>query len=59
MENIRPSDNDYIKNSSKKVIETVNYNGKYVDVTTIRNRIISMSIGIIALVSRKFDSLAS
>lgn len=51
MENIRPSDNNNIKNTSKKVIETVNCNGHYVDVTTIRNKIISASLGIIALIS--------
>lgn len=51
MENKRPSDNDYIKNSSGKIIDAINCNGRYVDVATIRNRIISASIGLIALVS--------
>ena len=51
MENIRPSDNDYLKNSSKKIIDTVNYNGRYVDVSTIRNKIISGSLAVLALIS--------
>jgi hypothetical protein len=51
MDNIRPSHKDYIRNSSKKVIDTVNCNGRYVNVTTIRNKIISASIALIALIS--------
>ena len=51
MENMRPSDNDYLKNSSKKIIDTVNYNGRYVDVSTIRNKIISGSLAVLALIS--------
>lgn len=51
MENIRPSDNDYIRNSSKKVVETVNCNGRYVDASTIRNKLISTSIAVVAVIS--------
>jgi len=40
-------DNTIKKNN--KVIETVNYNGKYIDVNTVRNKVIS--IGGIALVA--------
>lgn len=50
MENIRPTEN-YTKKSPRKVIETINYNGRYVDVSTIRNKVISASIGLIVLVS--------
>ncbi|MCR5557086.1 MAG: hypothetical protein K6F75_05950 [Butyrivibrio sp.] len=44
MENSNSKKND-------KIIETVNYNGKYVDVSTIRTRIISAAIALVALVS--------
>ncbi len=39
------------KNSDKKIIETINYKGRYVDVTTVRNKLISASIAFLALVS--------
>lgn len=40
-------DNTIKKNN--KVIETVNYNGKYIDINTVRNK--AISIGGIALVA--------
>ena len=44
---VNSMDNTIKKNN--KVIETVNYNGKYIDVNTVRNKVIS--IGGIALVA--------
>ena len=38
-------------NKNKKIIETVNYNGKYVDVETVKTRVISAAIALAALAS--------
>ena len=40
-------DNSFKKNN--KIIETVNYNGKYIDVCTVRAKFISVAIAIVAL----------
>lgn len=40
-------DNTFKKNN--KIIETVNYNGKYIDVNTMRNKVISIAIALVAL----------
>ena len=45
-------DNTIKKNN--KVIETVNYNGKYIDVNTVRNKAISIGIALVALVASFF-----
>jgi hypothetical protein len=42
-------DNSFKKNS--KIIETVNYNGKYIDASTVRNKAISVAIALVALVA--------
>ena len=36
---------------NNKIIETVNYNGKYIDVSTMRTKIISAAIALAALAS--------
>ncbi|MBQ3797300.1 MAG: hypothetical protein II842_13690 [Butyrivibrio sp.] len=43
-------DNNTFKKNTK-IIDTVSYNGKYIDVCTFRNRIISAAIALAALAS--------
>ena len=40
--------------SRKKHLKTVNYNGKYIDVNTVRNKAISIGIALIALAASFF-----
>jgi hypothetical protein len=35
----------------RKVIETISYNGRYVDVATFRNKLISAGIALLTIVS--------
>ena len=42
-------ENTFKKNT--KVIDTVNYNGKYIDVCTFRNKLISAVLALVALAS--------
>ena len=49
---VNSMDNTIKKNN--KVIETVNYNGKYIDVNTVRNKAISIGIALVALVASFF-----
>ena len=51
-ESVNSMDNTIKKNN--KVIETVNYNGKYIDVNTVRNKAISIGIALVALVASFF-----
>ena len=40
-------DNTFKKND--KIIETVNYNGKYFDASTVRTKVISIALALVAL----------
>ena len=51
-ESVNSMDNTIKKNN--KVIETVNYNGKYIDVNTVRNKAISIGIALVAMVASFF-----
>ncbi|MBQ6589802.1 MAG: hypothetical protein IJI01_14145 [Butyrivibrio sp.] len=46
-ENIVNMSNSFKKNG--KIIDTINYNGKYVDVSVIRKRVLSITAALAAL----------
>lgn len=50
MENKTPRQNDIFKRNIKTV-DAVSYNGRYVEASTLRNKIISFSIALAALAS--------